>query len=168
MLEYVILVDRDDAEPGTQEKIEAHREGNLHRAFSVFVYNSQGDLLIQQRSGDKYHAGGLWTNACDGHPRPGEPTAEAARRRLREEMGFDCDLEHVSRFIYRAELDHELIEHEVDHVYVGHFNGEPEPDPDEAAAYRWVSPAVLKSEIEQAPNLYAPWFKIALRRLPSG
>src|SRR5918997_6672888 len=128
MSEQVILVDEADREVGTGSKLEAHREGALHRAFSVFVFDRRGRLLLQKRAAGKYHSGGLWSNTCCGHPRPGEATAEAARRRLREEMNFDCELRAAFEFLYRAQFTNKLIEHEYDHVFVGEFGGVFVPD----------------------------------------
>ena len=167
MTEYVILVDRDDNEVGRQEKLAAHRSGELHRAFSVYVLNAQGALLIQRRAECKYHTPGLWTNTCDGHPHPGEDTVEAARVRLAEEIGFDCVLLDAFQFCYRAELDRDLIEHELDHVCVGQFDGEPNPDPREASAYRWVDLEALARDMRAHPERYAPWFTLSFDRVVS-
>lgn len=161
MEEQVILVTSQDQEIGTMEKIAAHREGQLHRAFSVLVFNARGELLLQKRADSKYHCGGIWTNACDGHPRPGEATVDAARRRLREELGFDCPLKEVLRFTYRAALDHGLEEHEVDHLFIGHFDGTPQPDPAEASAVRWIGWDALEQDVRDHPEQYAAWSKIA-------
>src|ERR671913_2483251 len=137
--EEVILVDEHDRVVGAGEKLRAHREGALHRAFSVFVFDAGGRLLLQKRAREKYHSGGLWSNTACGHPRPGEPTATAARRRLREEMSLDCELREAFEFVYRAELDGALVEHEYDHVFVGTHEGDPAPDPSEVAGWRWVT-----------------------------
>jgi isopentenyl-diphosphate delta-isomerase len=165
-MEQVILVDHQDVEIGTCEKLAAHRSGELHRAFSVFVWNAWGQLLIQQRAATKYHTAGLWTNACDGHPRPGEETCSAARRRLVEEMGIDCALHEVTVFTYRADLGEGLIEREVDHVFECRFDGDPVPDPDEVAAWKWIDLEALRADIEDHPDCYAPWFTIALEHVP--
>ena len=164
-MEQVIIVDEGDRETGTMEKIEAHRQGRLHRAFSVFVFNAQGDLLLQKRAETKYHCGGLWTNTCDGHPRPGEDTVEAARRRLREELGFECELKETFTFRYHAGLDHDLIEHEVDHVLIGHFDGHPNPDPAEASDWKWIGMKALAKDMQERPEQYAPWSRIAVDQL---
>lgn len=161
MEEQVILVNPQDEEIGTMDKLEAHRQGRLHRAFSVLILNSRGEQLLQKRADTKYHCGGIWTNACDGHPRPGEGTIEAARRRLREELGFDCPLQEVLRFTYRAELDHGLVEHEIDHLLVGRFDGTPTPDPAEASAIRWIDWETLEQELRERPDDYAAWSKLA-------
>jgi isopentenyl-diphosphate delta-isomerase len=163
-VERVILVDRNDRETGVMGKLRAHREGVLHRAFSVFVLNSQGDLLVQKRSEYKYHTGGLWTNTCDGHPRPGETTAAAAHRRLAEEMGFDCALDEAFAFVYHADLGGGLIENEYDHVLIGTYDGEPAPNPDEIETTRWVAPDALDQDMRRFPERYAPWFRLAFDR----
>jgi len=160
--EFVILVDENDREIGTMEKMQAHREARLHRAFSVFVFNDKDEVLIHQRAFTKYHSGGLWTNTCCSHPRAGETVLEAAHRRLQEEMGFDCNLAEAFSFTYRAELDNELTEYEFDHVVLGRFNGEPTMNPDEVADYRYINWEELKADVEQHPEVYTEWFKIAL------
>lgn len=164
MNETVILVDKHDRQIGIEEKLKAHREGKLHRAFSVFIFNDEGEMLLQKRALHKYHSAGLWTNACCSHPRPGEPVAQAATRRLQEEMGFACKLQKAFDFIYKVEFDNGLIEHEFDHVFVGNYDGGIAPDPDEVVDYRWVKIATLKKEIETFPEKYTVWFKLALER----
>ncbi len=163
MDEMVILVDRQDRQTGVEEKLKAHREGKLHRAFSVFVFNEKGEMLLQKRARYKYHSGGLWTNACCSHPRPGEAVEQAARRRLQEEMGFECDLKEAFHFIYKARLDGGLVEHEFDHVLVGGFEGEPEPDPAEVGAWRWLSPETALAECSARAAHFTPWFARAFR-----
>lgn len=165
MIEQVILVNKIDAPVGGQEKLQAHQQGALHRAFSVFIFNDTGEMLLQQRALGKYHSGGLWTNACCSHPRPGEETVVAAHRRLREEMGFDCEIRKVFDFIYRAELDFGLIEHEFDHAFIGTYNGEILPDADEVADFKWISLENLKEDVEKLPEIYTIWFKIALEKV---
>lgn len=160
MAEKVILVDAHDNEIGLMEKMEAHRSGDLHRAFSVFVLNSKGELLLQQRAAEKYHSGTLWTNTCCSHPRQGESAEEAAHRRLMEEMGFDCPVQKVLEFTYRAELDKGMIEHEYDHLFVGQFDGEPQINPEEVMAWKWVEIDALAADIETHPEDYTAWFKI--------
>jgi len=167
MSEDVIIVDENDNEVGVKEKMEAHREGRLHRAFSIFIFNSKGELLIQKRSRSKYHSGGLWSNTCCSHPKPGESIGDAAHRRLREEMGFDCDLKEVFHFIYRANLNNELTEYELDHVFIGRYDGEVNPNPSEVEDWKWVNINDLKKDMEQNPNKYTVWFKIALDRVIS-
>lgn len=164
-MEHVILVDEADRPLGTADKMEAHRECARHRAFSVFVVSPAGDLLLQQRHEAKYHTGGLWTNACDGHPRPGEDVAAAAGRRLREEMGFSSPLEHLFSFTYEAAFDDGLTECEFDHVYLGLFDGDPTPDPAEVAAWRWVGPEELGRAVAAHPEEYAIWLRLALPRV---
>ena len=160
-MEHVILVDQDDRALGTMGKLAAHRSGDLHRAFSVFVYNACGELLLQRRAQNKYHTPGLWANTCDGHPRPGETVLAAAQRRLWEEMGIRPPLVERTVFVYRAELEGDLVEHEVDHVLVGRFEGDPAPDPDEVSAWRWADAQALAREISTHPERYAPWFRLA-------
>ncbi len=160
--EQVILVDERDREVGAGEKLRAHRDGALHRAFSVFVFDGAGRLLLQKRARGKYHSGGLWSNTACGHPRPGEPTDAAARRRLREEMGFDCELREVFDFIYRAELDGALVEHEYDHVFVGTHDAAPAPDPTEVEEWRWVSMSELREGLMEEPQRYSFWLKVAV------
>lgn len=160
MKEFVVLVDENDNKLGLMEKQQAHVAGLLHRAFSVFVFNSKGELMIQQRAASKYHSPTLWTNTCCSHPRENETYIEGAHRRLEEEMGFDCELEFKFSFIYKAHLDNNLTEHELDHVFIGTYNNEPNLNPDEVMAYRWVELDELKKDIEKNPQLYTVWFKI--------
>ncbi|MBC7931800.1 MAG: isopentenyl-diphosphate Delta-isomerase [Rubrivivax sp.] len=157
--EQVILVDEQDRELGASEKLRAHAEGVLHRAFSVFVFDRAGRLLLQRRASAKYHSGGLWSNTCCGHPRPGEETAAAAHRRLREEMNFDCELRAAFGFVYRAELDNDLVEHEYDHVFVGEFEGSPAPDPSEVEEWKWVSMDDLRRGLRDEPSQYSYWLR---------
>jgi len=165
MSQHVVLVDEDDREQGTAEKLRAHTEGWLHRAFSVFVFDAAGQLLIQQRAPDKYHSGGLWSNTCCSHPAPGEPPAVAARRRLHEEMGFSCAVTRAFGTTYRAPVGGRLTEHEYDHVFVAMVDSvQVHPNPSEVAAWRWVSPAVLRENIQTRPDRYTPWFRLLLGR----
>ena len=161
-MERVVLVDEQDRETGASEKLAAHAAGKLHRAFSIFVFNSERKLLLQRRAQAKYHSGGLWSNTCCGHPRPGERTAEAARRRLREEMNFDCELRAAFEFLYRVEFENELIEHEYDHVFVGEFNGLVVPDEAEVENYRWAALDELRRDMGERPGEYTYWLKAAL------
>jgi isopentenyl-diphosphate delta-isomerase len=163
MDERVILVDENDKEIGSEEKIEAHKTGNLHRAFSIFTFNSKGKMLLQQRAQNKYHSGGLWANACCSHPRLGEMLGEAVHRRLKEEMGFDCELKEIFSFIYKARVG-PLTEHELDHVFIGMYDGEVHPNPDEVDDYRWVTIESLKEDVKNHPEAYTEWFKIALEK----
>jgi isopentenyl-diphosphate delta-isomerase len=163
--ERVILVDRDDRPVGTAGKLQAHRDGALHRAFSVFVFRPDGALLLQRRAWDKYHSAGLWSNACCSHPRPGEAIGVAARRRLDEEMGVRCDVVSAFSFVYRADVGGGLIEHEYDHVFVGTWSGVPRPDPAEVAEWRWASPEAVGQALLAGPHRFTPWFRIAFRAL---
>jgi isopentenyl-diphosphate delta-isomerase len=168
MIERVILVNARDEPQGTAEKLAAHVSGRLHRAFSVFVLNERNELLLQRRAEGKYHSAGLWSNTCCSHPRPGEGTAAAAARRLTEEMGFGCDLEHAGFFIYRAEVGGGLIEHELDHLFVGRWNGAPTPDPEEVGEWRWIELPALRREIASSPAMFTYWLRAALRELDDG
>ena len=164
--EQVILVDADDREIGAMDKLAAHENGGRrHRAFSVFIVDSRGRWLLQRRAAGKYHFPGLWTNACCSHPRPGEKTKPAAHRRLREELGFDCPLAERFRFEYKAASEAEgLVEHELDHVFTGVFDGEVHPDPAEVGAVRWVESAELDKETRAHPETFTPWFMLAMAR----
>ena len=159
-LEYVILVDENDQEIGKMEKQEAHEKGLLHRAFSVFVFNENKELLLQQRALTKYHSAGLWTNTCCSHPRIGETIEQAAHRRLMEEMGFDCDLSTKTSFIYKAAFENGLTEHEFDHVLVGSFNGEINFNPTEVKNFKWINLEELQIDLLQNNQNYTAWFKI--------
>lgn len=161
----VILVDTHDRVTGTMEKMEAHEKAVLHRAFSVFLFNLKGEMLLQQRALSKYHSGGLWTNACCSHPAPGEETAAAARRRLGEELGLDLPVSKVFDFVYRAEFDNGLTEHEFDHVFTGSWDGPVEFNPDEVMAIRYLSMESLKESMEKEPEIYTAWFRIAFPRV---
>ncbi|MDX6269806.1 MAG: isopentenyl-diphosphate Delta-isomerase [Acidobacteriota bacterium] len=162
LIEQVILVDEHDRELGASEKLAAHSAGRLHRAFSIFVFNSEGQLLLQRRAKAKYHSGGLWSNTCCGHPRPDESTAAAARRRLREEMNFDCELRAAFEFVYRAEFANELIEHEYDHVFVGEFDGAFVADESEVEEWKWMTPGELRRDVRERPEEYTYWLRVAL------
>ena len=161
-MERVVLVDEQNREIGAAEKFEAHAAGRLHRAFSVFVFNSEKQLLLQRRAVAKYHSGGLWSNTCCGHPRPAEATEAAARRRLREEMNFDCELRAAFEFIYRAEFENRLIEHEYDEVFVGAFDGVPAPDESEVEGWKWTGLDELRRELRERPAAYTYWLRAAL------
>lgn len=165
MSNQVVLVDTHDAPVGVADKLEAHQEGWLHRAFSVFVFDANGRLLLQQRNSEKYHSGGLWSNTCCSHPFPEEPVAEAAQRRLREEMGFQCPLDPAFRFTYRAVLSDTMIEHEYDHVLIGQAAPTVVPNPDEVQDWTWVAPAALRQDVHAHPEQYTAWFKIVLDRV---
>ena len=142
--------------------MKAHEDGRLHRAFSIFIFNSSGELLIQQRSKEKYHCGGMWANTVCSHPKPNESYSVATHRRLKEEMGFDCDLKKLFCFEYRAEFSNGLIENEYDCVFVGEYNGEPHPNKDEIMNYKWISLEDLKLDIKNNPKKYSIWLRIAL------
>lgn len=161
-MEHVILVDENDVETGTMEKMEAHRKGLLHRAFSVLLFNSKGEILLQKRSKKKYHSGGLWTNTCCSHPLPGETIVDAAHRKLKQEMGIDAHPEFSFKFIYNTPLDHGLIEHECDHVLIGQYNAEPEINPEEVEDWKFISMEEIKNDIDKNSNHYTYWFKIIL------
>ncbi|MBI2126478.1 MAG: isopentenyl-diphosphate Delta-isomerase [Thaumarchaeota archaeon] len=162
--EVLILVDEHDRQTGTEEKMKAHREGKLHRAFSVFIFNTKGEMLITCRAKTKYHCGGMWTNACCSHPRPGETAEQAAHRRLQEELGFDCKLKEIFSFIYKVEFDNGLWEHEFDHIFVGVYDQDPVPDASETDAFAWMSMDGLKAEINDSEK-YTRWFQIAFQKM---
>jgi len=161
-MEHVILVNEQDESLGTMEKMEAHEKAVLHRAFSVFLFNEKGEMLLQQRAKQKYHSGGLWTNTCCSHPRPEELTLDAAKRRLVEEMGIVAEVEEIFHFIYRAELDQGLTEHELDHVFFGKFNGDFEINREEVESAKYISKEELLKQIKNTPENFTEWFKIAL------
>ena len=165
--DHVLLVDEHDRPVGSAEKLAAHRDGGrLHRAFSVFLFNAEGQMLLQRRSVTKYHFGGLWTNACCSHPGAGRSVVEAARARLREELGIDVPLRELFSFVYRAEDPVSgLTEHEFDHVLVGQFDGVPIPNPEEVSDWKWVDPAELAADVASRPGNYTPWFKLVLDRV---
>lgn len=158
--ENVILIDDQDNEIGLLEKMEAHQLGLLHRAFSVILFNSKGELLLQQRAAHKYHSPLLWTNTCCSHQRPGESSLVAAKRRLKEEMGMEAELQEAFSFIYKAKLDQGLTEHELDHVLFGYTNVNPLINKEEVEDYKWVSMNDLLQDLEQHPEKYTAWFKI--------
>ena len=160
-MENVILVDEKDNQVGLMPKLEAHQKGLLHRAFSVFIFNSDYKLLLQKRASSKYHSGGLWTNTCCSHPRDGEDIIDAANRRLNEEMGIKTSLRKVFDFIYTAELDNNLIENEFDHVFYGVYDTDPILNKEEAEDYKWIDMETLKNDIENNKDQYTVWFKIA-------
>lgn len=165
MTEYVILVNERDEVVGFEEKSKAHQDGMLHRAFSVFIFNSSGESLLQRRAWTKYHSGGMWSNACCSHPIPGESIEAAAHRRLKEEMGFDCDLHELFSFIYRVELNGGLVEHELDHVMVGRFDGEPKPNATEVEDWQWVVSNELSNRMTEQPDQYTYWFRLSFEQV---
>ena len=158
--EEVILVDQQDNPIGLMPKMEAHEKALLHRAFSVFIINDQGETMLQQRALHKYHSPGLWTNTCCSHQRHGESNIQAGKRRLMEEMGFVTDLEEKVSFIYKAPFDNGLTEHEFDHVMVGYYNETPTINPEEVADWKWMAIEEVKSDIEKEHDKYTAWFKI--------
>lgn len=158
--EQVILVDKNDNEVGILNKTEVHRKALLHRAVSVFIVNSEGKWLIQQRAVNKYHSGGLWSNATCSHPRPNETNREAAERRLHEEMGLRTKLTEIFQFIYKAELDHGLTEYELDHVFIGISDEIPEINPSEVIAWKYISESKLRNDMNIHPENYTVWFRL--------
>lgn len=161
----VILVDNSDNQTGTMDKLEAHQKGLLHRAFSVFLFNEQKQLLLQKRADDKYHSAGLWTNTCCSHPAPGEFLIRSAQNRLKEEMGISTSVTPLFSFIYRAEFENGLIEHELDHVFIGNFNASPLPNPNEVSDWKYASYEQVKEEIDKVPDSYTFWFKLIYERV---
>jgi len=165
MIEHVILVDEQDNQIGIGEKLETHQLAKLHRAFSIFIYNSKGNMMLQLRAKTKYHGGGLWTNACCGHPRPGEDLMAAMKRRLREEMGFECQLTKMLDYIYKVPLDKGMHEHEFLHVYKGTYDGIPKLNPEEADGWKWMPIEDIKADIKKYPENYTPWFKLSMEKV---
>lgn len=162
MEESLILVDCNDQPIGTDYKLSVHRQGLLHRAFSIFVFDRRGRLMLQRRAEGKYHSANLWTNTCCGHPRPGETTEAAAARRLGEEMGFSCALQEVTTLIYQAQVPGDLTEHEFDHIFIGGFDGEPALNPNEASQWCWAEIAALEQWLHAEPEAFTAWFKVIL------
>jgi isopentenyl-diphosphate delta-isomerase len=160
MEEQVILVDTQDNPIGLMPKMEAHEKGILHRAFSVFILNDAGELMLQQRALHKYHSPGLWTNTCCSHQRDGETNIAAGKRRLQEEMGFETELREVTSFIYKAPFDNGLTEHELDHIMIGQYNDAPNINPDEVAHWKWMPIDAVRDDINQHPENYTVWFII--------
>jgi isopentenyl-diphosphate delta-isomerase len=165
MAEYIIAVDEFDKEIGSIEKMEAHYKGILHRAFSILVFNSNNQLLLQKRSVKKYHSPGLWTNTCCSHPKHGEDLQDAVYRRIKEEMGFTCKLEEIYSFIYKVEFEDNLFENEYDHVFIGKYDGEVVPNKEEVDDFKWVDINNVKADIKAHPELYTYWFKTLINRL---
>ena len=162
--EKVILVDREDNPIGTMPKMEAHEKAVLHRAFSVFILNTKGELMLQQRAQHKYHSPLLWTNTCCSHQREGESNVDAGGRRLLEEMGFNVPLEELFSFIYKAPFENGLTEHELDHVMVGYYEETPEINPEEVASWKWMSLPAIEEDLLNRPETYTVWFKIIFER----
>ncbi|MFO0356085.1 MAG: isopentenyl-diphosphate Delta-isomerase [Sphingobacteriaceae bacterium] len=163
--DQVILVNEKDEPIGTMGKLEVHQKGLLHRAFSVFIFNDKGEMLLQRRALSKYHSAGLWTNTCCSHPQPNEDTLAAANRRLREEMGMKADLTPKTSFIYKTPFDNGLTEHELDHVFIGYTNTDPVINKEEVDSFKWMSLEAIKTEIKTNPNEFTSWFKIALEKV---
>mgnify|MGYP000583820652 CR=1 FL=1 len=161
MQKELILVDQNDKVVGFGEKMQVHQEGQLHRAFSLFVINSNNQLLLQKRAYSKYHSGGLWANTCCSHPLKGENIEETIHTRLMEEMGFDCELNPFFKFLYRVDLDNGLTEYEYDHVFLGRFEGAPDPNPEEVCDWKWMDIDDLKIDLEKNPSAYVYWIKAA-------
>lgn len=161
--EYVILVNEKDQEIGLMPKLEAHQKAVLHRAFSVFIFNSENELMLQQRASNKYHSPNLWTNTCCSHQRSGESNIQAGTRRLYEEMGFTTSLKEITSFIYKAPFDNGLTEHELDHIMVGYYNEDPVINSDEVEDWKWMKIEDVKKDIILNPDLYTAWFKIIFK-----
>ena len=166
--EQVVLVDANDNEIGVMDKMQAHKEGRLHRAVSVLIFNSEKQLLLQKRAASKYHSPGLWTNTCCSHPRANEPAHETAVRRLHEEMGITCPLEFKFSLTYKAHLDNGLIEHEFDYIYVGQSDAIPEPNPEEVSEWRYADMGEILKQIKSHPDLFTPWFKLIMDAIEKG
>lgn len=158
----VVLVTEEDAPLEEMDKLEAHQKGILHRAFSVFIFNEKGEMLLQQRAAHKYHGAHLWTNACCSHPQWEEDILESAKERLLYEMGLNCNLQPAFTFRYQAPVENELIEHELDHVFIGTTHEQPAPNPDEVQDYAWVPMDALKAKMKEQPDAFTFWFKMAL------
>ncbi|MEO7990495.1 MAG: isopentenyl-diphosphate Delta-isomerase [Chryseolinea sp.] len=161
-MEHVILVDEFDNAIGTMEKLEAHQKGILHRAFSVLLFNSKGEILLQKRAIGKYHSGGLWTNTCCSHPLPGESMEEATRRKLIQEMGIDLKPEFAYKFIYKTNLDDNLIEHEYDHVFIGTHDGDPIINDEEVEDWKFTDLSSLRIDVKENPEAYTYWFRLII------
>ncbi len=164
-IEYLILVDEQDRQWGKLEKMLVHELGLLHRAFSVFIFNEKGELLMQQRASEKYHSAGLWTNTCCSHPRWGEEVSAAVERRLQEEMGMSCDTHFAFSFTYKVKFENGLTEHEFDHVYIGVSDAVPIPEKSEVQNWKYITLTELEKDIQLHPELYTEWMKICLPRI---
>jgi len=162
--EKVILVNENDEQIGLMPKLEAHKKAILHRAFSVFILNSNGELMLQQRAAHKYHSPLLWTNTCCSHQRDGETNLEAGKRRLLEEMGFECELKEIFSFIYKAPFDNGLTEHELDHVMIGEYEYDPKINKEEVNSFKWMTLEAVKNDVELKPEIYTEWFKIIFEK----
>jgi isopentenyl-diphosphate delta-isomerase len=162
---YVVLVDEQDVPRGKMEKMNAHENGELHRAYSIFIFNSKKELLLQRRALTKYHSSGLWTNTCCSHPQPDEILIESAHNRLNEEMGFDCPIKDVFNFIYKVRLDNNLTEHELDHVFIGHYDKNPIVNVQEVMDWKYVGINEIKQDLKFNPEQYTVWFKIIFEKV---
>ncbi|MEM3781494.1 MAG: isopentenyl-diphosphate Delta-isomerase [Candidatus Micrarchaeaceae archaeon] len=164
--QQVILVDEQDNPIGVADKLKAHQNGaQLHRAFSIFIFNHKGQTMLQKRALGKYHSEGKWSNTCCSHPAVGESVLESAHRRLKEEMGFDCDLSKQFHFVYKAEVGNGLTEWEYDHVLFGVYERAPELNKEEASDYAWMSLEDLKADIEKNPDKYTAWLRICINKV---
>jgi isopentenyl-diphosphate delta-isomerase len=163
--DFIILVDRHDNVVGFEEKELVHRNNLLHRAFSIFLFNSKGEILLQKRAKSKYHSGGLWTNACCSHPRKDESVIIASKRRLKEELGMECDLKEIFSFYYNHNFNNVLFENEFDHVFTGVTDQVPHPDPEEVEDWKWMNPGLLYTEIYEKPELYTYWFRLSVKKV---
>ena len=161
----IVLVNENDEPIGVMKKMEAHQKGLLHRAFSIFIFDSKGRMLLQQRSSEKYHGANLWTNACCSHPYPGEKVEEAAQRRLKEELGFTTKLNEIFSFTYYAKVENNLIEHEFDHVFAGEYENEIHPNPNEVCDYKFESMKQIEEEMQSHPEKFTSWCKIAFPKI---
>ncbi|MBI3509308.1 MAG: isopentenyl-diphosphate Delta-isomerase [Bacteroidetes bacterium] len=165
MNEMVLLVDTYDRVKGTMDKLQAHQEGKLHRAYSVFIFNSKGELLMQRRALDKYHSKGLWTNTCCSHPRPGELTHESAVKRLKEEMGIITSITKLFHFVYMSPMEDGLFEHEFDHVFIGTSDAVPKKNESEVVDWRWASPEEITAEMDKNPGEFTLWFQLIFKEV---
>ncbi len=165
MAEHIIIVDEHDHEIGCGEKLQVHKDNRLHRAFSIYIFNSKGQMLIQQRNKNKYHSGGLWCNTCCSHPRVGEKVEDAVHRRLAEEMGFDTALTKGFETIYQCDFANGLHENEYLHVFIGHYDGAVNPNPAEAEGWKWADVRMLQKDIIKNPGSYSFWFKACLEKV---
>ena len=161
----VVLVDQHDKAIGEMDKIEAHQKGFLHRAFSIFLFNNKGEMLIHQRAKHKYHGAGLWTNACCSHPQLGEDIKLSAMERLQFEMGIQCNIEKVFSFIYNTSVENNLIEHEFDHVFIGYTDAAPKPNVEEVQSFKWIDTTILSKDIQEHPDQYTYWFKMVFSKI---
>ena len=164
MQEQIILVDEKDNKIGVEEKMKAHQDGKLHRAFSIFLFNAGDEFLLQQRSLNKYHCGGLWTNTCCSHPQPDEKNDDAIVRRLKEEMGIVCKMDKAFDFVYQAKVTEELTEYEFDHVFVGRYDGKVSPNLTEVMDYKWLGLSELQKKMQVSPEIFTPWFKLTFKK----